>query len=37
LKIALTSAPIPLIEDVPEQARFRTDLDDPSRPGSIMN
>jgi ATP-dependent Lon protease len=37
LKIALTSAPIPLQDEVPDQARFRTDLDDPGRPESIMN
>jgi ATP-dependent Lon protease len=37
LKIALTSAPIPLIEEVPEQATFRRDLDDPGLPESIMN
>jgi ATP-dependent Lon protease len=37
LKIALTSAPIPLIEEVPEQAPFRRDLDDPGLPESIMN
>jgi hypothetical protein len=37
LRIALTSAPIPLIEEVPEQAPFRRDLDDPGLPESIMN
>jgi len=37
LRVALTSAPIPLLEEVPEQATFRTDLDDPGRPESIMN
>jgi ATP-dependent Lon protease len=37
LRIALTSAPIPLMDEVPEQATFRRDLDEPPLPESIMN